>query len=93
MRVTDVKTFIVDCFRTNWVFVKVYTDEGIDGVGEGTLEYKEKALGWGARGRSPKLCRGTGACTRPPAKRMPPHLYIPSARESANTPTFCGERL
>ena len=44
MKVTDVKTFIVDCYRTNWVFVKVYTDEGISGVGEGTLEYKEKAL-------------------------------------------------
>ena len=44
MKVTDIKTFPVDCFRTNWVFVKVYTDEGIDGVGEATLEYKEKAL-------------------------------------------------
>ena len=44
MKITDVKTFVVDCFRTNWVFVKVYTDEGITGVGEGTLEYKEHAL-------------------------------------------------
>ena len=44
MKITDVKTFAVDCFRTNWVFVKVYTDEGITGVGEGTLEYKEHAL-------------------------------------------------
>ena len=44
MKITDIKTFVVDCFRTNWVFVKVYTDEGIDGVGEATLEYKEKAL-------------------------------------------------
>ena len=44
MKVTDIKCFAVDCFRTNWVFVKVYTDEGIDGVGEATLEYKEKAL-------------------------------------------------
>lgn len=44
MKVTDIKTFTVDCFRTNWVFVKVYTDEGISGVGEATLEYKEKAL-------------------------------------------------
>ena len=44
MKVTDVKAFVVDCFRTNWVFVKVYTDEGITGVGEGTLEYKEKAF-------------------------------------------------
>lgn len=44
MKITDIKTFAVDCFRTNWVFVKVYTDDGIDGVGEATLEYKEKAL-------------------------------------------------
>lgn len=44
MKVTDIKTFTVDCFRTNWVFVKVYTDEGISGAGEATLEYKEKAL-------------------------------------------------
>ena len=44
MKVTDIKVFPVDCYRTNWVFVKVYTDEGIDGVGEATLEYKEKAL-------------------------------------------------
>ena len=44
MKVTDIKTFMVDCFRTNWVFVKVCTDEGITGVGEATLEYKEKAL-------------------------------------------------
>ena len=44
MKITDIKTFAVDCFRTNWVFVKVYTDEGITGVGEATLEYKEKAL-------------------------------------------------
>lgn len=47
MKVTDIKIFTVDCFRTNWVFVKVYTDAGLDGVGEATLEYKEKAL-WGA---------------------------------------------
>lgn len=44
MKITDIKTFVVDCFRTNWVFVKVYTDEGISGVGEATLEYKENAL-------------------------------------------------
>ncbi len=44
MKVTDVKAFLVDCFRTNWVFVKVETDDGVYGVGEGTLEYKEKAF-------------------------------------------------
>lgn len=44
MKVTDVKVFAVDCYRTNWMFVKVYTDEGLIGVGEATLEYKEQAL-------------------------------------------------
>ena len=44
MKITDVRCFTVDCFRTNWVFVKIYTDEGVNGVGEATLEYKEKAL-------------------------------------------------
>ena len=44
MKITDIKTSVVDCFRTNWSFVKVYTDEGITGVGEATLEYKEKSL-------------------------------------------------
>jgi len=38
MKITEVKTFVIDCFRTNWVFVKVMTDEGIHGIGEGTLE-------------------------------------------------------
>ncbi len=44
MKITNVRTFVVDCFRTNWIFVKVDTDEGLSGVGEGTLEYKEKAF-------------------------------------------------
>jgi galactonate dehydratase len=45
VKITDIRTFVVDCYRTNWVFVKVYTDDGLTGVGEGTLEYKELALG------------------------------------------------
>ena len=40
MKITSIKPFVIDCFRTNWVFVKVETDEGISGLGEGTLEYK-----------------------------------------------------
>ncbi len=44
MKIREIKTLVIDCFRTNWVFVKVYTDEGIAGIGEGTLEYKENAL-------------------------------------------------
>ena len=44
MRISAIKTFVIDCYRTNWVFVKVSTDEGLHGIGEGTLEYKESAL-------------------------------------------------
>ena len=29
MKVTDIKTFAVDCFRTNWVFVKVTQMKGL----------------------------------------------------------------
>lgn len=41
MKITDIKTFICHAYRTNWVFVKVLTDDGIHGVGEATLEYRE----------------------------------------------------
>ena len=44
MKITDIKTFNVFAYRTNFVFVKLETDEGISGIGEGTLEYKENAL-------------------------------------------------
>lgn len=44
MKITDLKTFTVFAFRTNFVFVQLETDAGISGVGEGTLEYKEHAL-------------------------------------------------
>ena len=41
MKITKLKTYICNCFRTNWVFVKVETDSGIHGWGEATLEYRE----------------------------------------------------
>ena len=44
MKITKVKTFICNCFRTNWVFVKVETDSGIHGWGEATLEYREPTV-------------------------------------------------
>ncbi len=36
MKITDVKTFVVGNPWKNWLFVKVYTDEGITGLGEST---------------------------------------------------------
>jgi galactonate dehydratase len=37
MRITDVRTYLVGNAWKNWLFVRVDTDEGIHGVGEGTL--------------------------------------------------------
>ena len=44
MKITDVKTFLMEGGRRQWVFVKVETDEGVHGWGEGTLERHEKAV-------------------------------------------------
>lgn len=37
MRITEIETFTVGAGWKNWLFVKVHTDAGIHGVGEGTL--------------------------------------------------------
>ena len=44
MKITDIKTYVMDAFRTNWTFVKVETDEGIYGWGEASLGTQEMAL-------------------------------------------------
>ena len=37
MKITDVKTYIAGNPWKNWVFTRVETDEGVHGIGEGTL--------------------------------------------------------
>ena len=37
MKITEIETFAVGAGWKNWLFVKVHTDAGIHGVGEGTL--------------------------------------------------------
>ncbi|SMC57754.1 galactonate dehydratase [Pedobacter nyackensis] len=45
MKITGIKTYICHAYRTNWVFIKVFTDiDGLYGVGEATLEYKEHTV-------------------------------------------------
>ena len=44
MKIKDLKTFVANVSRTNFVFVKLYTDAGIEGVGEATLEWKTLAI-------------------------------------------------
>ncbi|GAB3908992.1 hypothetical protein GCM10027612_84210 [Microbispora bryophytorum subsp. camponoti] len=44
MKIISVDTLVVDFYRTNLVIVRVTTDEGIVGLGEATLEGKERAV-------------------------------------------------
>lgn len=44
MKISSIDTFVVDFYRTNLVIVRVNTDEGITGLGEATLEGKERAV-------------------------------------------------
>lgn len=44
MKIAGQKVFVANASRTNFVFLKLYTDSGIDGVGEATLEWKTKTV-------------------------------------------------
>jgi galactonate dehydratase len=45
MKITGIETYICHAYRTNWVFVKVRTNiDGLYGIGEATLEYKEHTV-------------------------------------------------
>jgi galactonate dehydratase len=44
MKITDLEVFTVFAFRTNFTFVRLSTDEGISGIGESTLEIKERSI-------------------------------------------------
>lgn len=45
MKIVDIQTLVVNADLRNWVFVKVITDQdGLYGWGEGTLEWKTRAV-------------------------------------------------
>ena len=45
MKITNVKTLVVNAEMRNWVFVKVETDQaGLYGWGEASLEWKTRAV-------------------------------------------------
>lgn len=53
MKIIDVKTLIAHAIWRNFIFVKVFTDEGIVGVGEASLEWNELAVAGAIRSLSP----------------------------------------
>ncbi len=44
MKITGCKTFLVDAHRANFIFVKLTTDSGYEGLGEATVEWNEQAV-------------------------------------------------
>jgi galactonate dehydratase len=38
MKITDLRVFWTEGVHSNWIFVKLYTDSGLTGVGEGSIE-------------------------------------------------------
>ncbi len=44
MKISDIKIYTLDAYRTNWAFIKVETDEGLYGWGEASLGTNEMAL-------------------------------------------------
>lgn len=44
LKITGVKTFVVNAGTVNWVFCKVHTDQGLVGLGEGSVTSKEATV-------------------------------------------------
>jgi galactonate dehydratase len=44
VKVTDLRIYVVDASWRNWVFLKVFTDAGLTGVGEASLEGQDEAV-------------------------------------------------
>ena len=44
MKITNIKTYLVEAHRRNWVFIEVLTDVGVVGIGEATIEPFEKTM-------------------------------------------------
>ena len=41
LKITGLKTFVVNVGSVNWAFCKVYTNQGLAGLGEGSITSKE----------------------------------------------------
>jgi L-alanine-DL-glutamate epimerase-like enolase superfamily enzyme len=47
LKITGLKTFVVNAGSLNWVFCKIYTNAGLTGLGEGSVTSKEATIAQG----------------------------------------------
>jgi len=62
MKITAVKPFLMAGVRQTWVFVKVETDEGVHGWGEGSLEGQEKTVAQAVEHMAPRVIGQDPTC-------------------------------
>src|SRR6266700_2164067 len=44
LKITGIKTFVINAGSVNWVYCKVYTNQGLVGLGEGSVTSKEATV-------------------------------------------------
>ena len=84
MKVTDIKSFIIHSIRDNWVIVQVFTDEGIYGVGDCSIEGRENAVVAAVEALR-EYCRILGICT----EHQSPFPLFAQFVEFSTFLTFC----
>ena len=70
-----VETFVVDAYRANYVFTRVTTRDGLHGVGEGTVEHREKAVAAAIEEFAPTIMGLNALDTEPLVERMSRDSY------------------
>ena len=60
MRIKEIKTWLVEGIKYNWTLIKVYTDDGLTGIGEAT--------NWPGSPLVEAACRHIGERRRKPGK-------------------------
>jgi galactonate dehydratase len=75
LKIVGLKTFIVDAYRANYVFVKVMTADGLYGCGEGTVEHREQAVAAAIREFLPSLINQDAFATDALVERMSRDSY------------------
>jgi galactonate dehydratase len=55
LKIVDVQTSLMHGINRNWLFVKIITDEGVYGWGEGTLEMHEHAVEQAVKALTPRI--------------------------------------
>ncbi|MBI3430163.1 MAG: galactonate dehydratase [Actinobacteria bacterium] len=56
MKITEITTTLVNAKMRNWVIVRIFTDQpGLIGIGEGTLEFQERAVAGAVQDLAPLI--------------------------------------